>query len=308
MDWKPVKIMKLLLTVVTLFIYSNYGVDSRSPSKIVGGKRVDITEAPFAVTIRHNTTIARCGGVIIGPKWILTAAHCFPLNTTDYQRDPRWFRVVPGVNAYSPDAKFYKIKEVYSHPDFEPDVDILYEIRADIAVIELEEEIPFDDKSSAIELGRDIVPNDTMAMIYGWGLKDRPTKSFTTSLHGLPVKIPSRHQCLHMQYGKPHPYDQMCFYNWNNGTSCGGDSGGPVVAYNKVIGIISIARIDCTTVTPPRATYVYFYKLWIEKIMAGTGTAVKISDGWGNDVKKSSPTPKPTREPRIYDELSYYEK
>lgn len=43
--------------------------------RIVGGKRADITDYPYQVSVkRYNAHI--CGGAIITDWYILTAAHC----------------------------------------------------------------------------------------------------------------------------------------------------------------------------------------------------------------------------------------
>lgn len=47
----------------------------RLDGRIVGGYVIDITEAPYTVSLRYVTSHF-CGGSIIDERWILTAAHC----------------------------------------------------------------------------------------------------------------------------------------------------------------------------------------------------------------------------------------
>lgn len=47
----------------------------RLDGRIVGGTEMDITDAPYQVSLqRFNRHF--CGGSIISNKWVLTAAHC----------------------------------------------------------------------------------------------------------------------------------------------------------------------------------------------------------------------------------------
>lgn len=50
--------------------------DALAPQKIVGGTRAAPGEFPYMASIRYLGHHC-CGGAIIGPRHILTAAHCF---------------------------------------------------------------------------------------------------------------------------------------------------------------------------------------------------------------------------------------
>ncbi|XP_071377456.1 plasminogen activator, urokinase a isoform X1 [Centroberyx affinis] len=47
-------------------------------NKIVGGSTTTIESQPWVAAILHRRPSYRCGGSLIAPCWVLTAAHCFP--------------------------------------------------------------------------------------------------------------------------------------------------------------------------------------------------------------------------------------
>lgn len=72
---------KLFLSVVVLALLNDY---VNSDGRIYGGYRVDITQAPYMVSIAialetlpsGATKVYSCGGSIIRQNLILTAGHC----------------------------------------------------------------------------------------------------------------------------------------------------------------------------------------------------------------------------------------
>lgn len=68
---------KVLMKIKTHFQKFLYIQDAQAASRIVNGTRIDIKYVPYQVQIGFKQSLI-CGGSIIGPKHILTAAHCFP--------------------------------------------------------------------------------------------------------------------------------------------------------------------------------------------------------------------------------------
>ncbi|KAJ7399928.1 Acrosin [Pitangus sulphuratus] len=110
----------------------------RSTTRIVGGVDVQPGIGAWAgiVSIRNllseEWTTHVCGGTLIRPKWVLTAAHCFLNRTTPLSK----WAVVAGatrIGEMGPHVQVRRIKKVHIHELY--DGHILY----DIAVVELKQ-------------------------------------------------------------------------------------------------------------------------------------------------------------------------
>ncbi|KAK9880793.1 hypothetical protein WA026_013122 [Henosepilachna vigintioctopunctata] len=62
---------------INLFLFLAFSRHHAIPNpNIIGGRPAEIWEFPYQVSIQYLTE-HNCGGSIISPKFILSAAHCF---------------------------------------------------------------------------------------------------------------------------------------------------------------------------------------------------------------------------------------
>uniref|UniRef100_A0A182QDV6 trypsin n=1 Tax=Anopheles farauti TaxID=69004 RepID=A0A182QDV6_9DIPT len=204
--------------------------------QIVGGFPVDISEIPYQVLLRHNGS-ALCGGSIISPDWILTAAHCVHHLTSDRLtiRAGSSFKTWGGV--------IRQVSRIVVHPNY-----VHSTKESDCALLELEEPLVLNDSTIMTidmpEQDEEDPVQGSRAIVSGWGrTKNRLESNLILRATFLPIV--SRNNCRRV-YGSNSITDRMLCAGFIDGghDSCQGDSGGPLVVDDLLVGIVSFA-IGC---------------------------------------------------------------
>jgi len=201
---------------------------SNSRSRIVGGDPVKPHTMPWqaAVVWEKNETIW-CGGTIICPKFVMSAANCNYDNHNKLIDVKKQFKVLIGEHDLAiPSGERHRIKAVHQHPKFD-----LGDRDYDFSFHELRRPIKFGPKAKALYLasgkGRPL-PEGTMMVVSGWGA----TKTGQTSHLLRAIKIPkiSEKTCKKAITEVPITERMICAGDWKEGgkDACTGDIGGPL--------------------------------------------------------------------------------
>ncbi|MGW6569117.1 serine protease [Streptomyces sp. NPDC054975] len=215
-------------------------------SVVVGGQPTTAEEAPWAVALssrdRFGGTRAGqfCGGVVVAPTRVLTAAHCLGRDVLGGEPgDLADFKVIAGRSTLlGQDGHEVLVSRTWISPDYDPTANT-----HDLAVLTLASPLP---QSYVI---RTAVPGDaaeapgTAADVYGWG-DTTGNGTYASTLRSARVEVRPDSACERAYpggFGAAYRADTMlCAGDPQGGRdACQGDSGGPLVAGGRLIGLVS---------------------------------------------------------------------
>ncbi|NXS98682.1 ACRO protein, partial [Jacana jacana] len=239
--------------------------------RVVGGRDTQLGAWPWIVSIQdpwYTGWRHICGGSLIRPQWVLTAAHCFLK-----ARNITMWRVVIGISQLSqlgPEAQVRNIKQLLAHKHYSSISE-----RNDIALLELDQPVQC---SSYIQLA--CVPSAsvrvselTTCYVSGWGSTtaragDTPDVLQEAQVHLIDVKL-----CNSSQWyaGAIHTHNLCAGYPQGGIDTCQGDSGGPLACkdnsldYFWLVGVTSWGKGCARAKQPGVYTSTRHFYGWILK-------------------------------------------
>ncbi|XP_020645030.3 transmembrane protease serine 2 [Pogona vitticeps] len=220
------------LTVVSLrCIHCGTSRKSGHPrNRIVGGTAASLGDWPWQVSL-HFLDIHLCGGSIITPEWIVTAAHCVE---GKYSNSYYW-KAYAGILTQPEMVSFkgHRIAKIISHPDYDSTSKT-----NDVALMKLQTPLVFNEF-----IGPVCLPNSGMMFqpeqkcwISGWGaLQQRGNTSKVLNAALVPLIDSRLCNDKYIYNGIILPTMICAGYLKGKVDSCQGDSGGPLVTTKNSI-------------------------------------------------------------------------
>lgn len=206
----------------------------RVDGRIIGGVGVDIAQVPWQVALVRGyapepNRSQFCGGTLIAPDVVLTAAHC--VDSSIVRKDATRVHVVSGTEFYPSGGDRVSVVAINIHPQWnKTNMDF------DFAILKLARPVtagtPVPIQTSSPVIG-------DVARVSGWGARAEGEQG-TVDLLAADIPVVTRDICNQPDsYSGAITSSMLCAGQREGGLdSCQGDSGGPLVA-----GIPSAARL-----------------------------------------------------------------
>uniref|UniRef100_A0A673JS38 Granzyme M n=1 Tax=Sinocyclocheilus rhinocerous TaxID=307959 RepID=A0A673JS38_9TELE len=246
--------LKFIVISVLFFSIVVVGVD------IINGKKAPKNSLQYMVSVQNNKT-HECGGFLISPQYVLTAAHCASEEMT----------VVLGDHDISPQKNLKRYDVIHK---FIPKTFKNFKMGNDIMLLKISRKAVLEEKVQTVKIPQlhYSVKSNTQCLVAGWGSTKQ--RKVVNDLLALNVSTVDIHNCKeawkkYKESIAKLPPNIICAGGYKqNGGVCLGDSGGPLVCNSMAVGIVSFSTKGCKYPDVPNIfTDISKYARWIKAMM-----------------------------------------
>ncbi|XP_056444823.1 ovochymase-1 isoform X3 [Gadus chalcogrammus] len=192
-------------------------------TRIIGGKEAWAHSWPWQVSLRYATMPA-CGGAIIAPSWVITAAHCFQR----FKTASSWMVMAGKHDLGNPNEAFQQlvgVSRIVTHQGYSRRTK-----EFDVALLKLQTPLLYDEHVRPIEIWMDALRPAMSCSVTGWG-STRENGPRVNRLQEVNVSLLPLDKCNQFYRGRIWP-TMFCAGRPEGGVdACQGDSGGPLSCF-----------------------------------------------------------------------------